>query len=173
MPSKELRPNFVSKRNNNLWKRTQREEKLNGYINLPYVRNTSEILVKYKNHQISCTFYMSETLRKLISHPKDRVPTEKRNNVVYQINCQDHQRAVTNCDTEKNEIAKHCWENDHVMDWQNKKVIDQEQNMVARKIKETIHSIGNENSINNISYNLPHIWLPALKKNRNVAGLFI
>ena len=37
---------------------------------------------------------------------------------------------------EKNEIAKHCWENDHVMDWQNKKVIDQEQNMVARKIKE-------------------------------------
>ena len=164
------------------------EEELNGYINLPYVRNTSEALRRiFKDHNIRCTFYTSETLRKLISHPKDRVPTEKRNNVVYQINCQDcsaayigetkrsfnqrskeHQRAVTNCDTEKNEIAKHCWDKDHVMDWQNKKVIDQEQNMVARKIKETIHSIGNENSINGVSYNLPHIWLPALNKKRNV-----
>ena len=87
-------------RNNNLRKRTQRKKR--------------------------CTFYTSETLRKLISYPKDRVPTEKRNNVVYQINCQDcsaayigetkrsfnqrskeHQRAITNCDTEKNEIAFH------------------------------------------------------------------
>ena len=115
-------------------------------------------------------------MRKLISHPKYRVPTEKRNNVVYQIigetkrsfnqRSKEHQRAVTNCDKEKNEIAKYCWENDHVMDWQNKKQEsnNQEQNMVARKIKETIHSIGNENSINRISYNLPHIWLPALKR---------
>ena len=94
------------------------EEKLNGYINLPYIRN----------RHFRCTFYTTETLRKLISHPKDRVPTEKRNNIVYQINCQDcsaayigetkrsfnqrakeHQRAVTNRDTENNEIAKHCW----------------------------------------------------------------
>ena len=48
------------------------EEKLNGYINLPYVRNISEALRRiFKNHQIRCTFYASETLRKLISHPKD------------------------------------------------------------------------------------------------------
>ena len=54
------------------------------------------------------------------------------------------------------------------MDWQNKKLTDQEQKMA---IKETINSIGNEKSINSISYNLPHIWLPALKKNRNKRSL--
>ena len=93
------------------------EEELNGYINLPYIRNSSEALRPiFKNHQILYTFYTSETLRKLISQPKDHAPIEKKNNVVYQINCQDcsvayigetkrsfnqrskeHQRAVTNC----------------------------------------------------------------------------
>ena len=33
----------------------------------------------------------------------------------------------------------------------------------TRKIKETIHSLSNDNHINGISYRLPHIWFPALK----------
>ena len=33
----------------------------------------------------------------------------------------------------------------------------------TRKVKETIHSLSNNNHINGLSYRLPHIWFPALK----------
>ena len=41
--------------------------------------------------------------------------------------------------------------------------MDYEANTTTRKIKETIHSLSNNNHINGISYRLPHIWFPALK----------
>ena len=41
--------------------------------------------------------------------------------------------------------------------------MDYETNTTTRKIKETIHSLSNDNHINGISYRLPHIWFPALK----------
>ena len=63
-----------------------------------------------------------------------------------------------------NEIADHSWKLDHKFDWENKIIIDREQNWRVRKIKETIHSISDKNHINSISYSLPEIWLPALKK---------
>ncbi|XP_057302713.1 uncharacterized protein LOC130636882 [Hydractinia symbiolongicarpus] len=38
---------------------------------------------------------------------------------------QEHKRAVRNADTDKNEIADHSWNNDHIIDWDNKKIIDE------------------------------------------------
>ena len=76
----------------------------------------------------------------------------------------EHVRAVKNGDVDKNEIADHSWKLDHKFDWENKIIIDREQNWRVRKIKETIHSISDKNHINSISYSLPEIWLPALKK---------
>ena len=55
---------------------------------------------------------------------------------------------MKNQDVDKNEIADHCWKNDHEMNWEERKVIDAEH---ARKIKETIHSIKDKNHINSIS----------------------
>ena len=68
-------------------------------------------------------------------------------------------------DVDKNEIADHCWKNDHEMNWEGWKVIDAEPYIYARKIKETIHSIKDKNHINSISYNLPEIWIPNLNLN--------
>ena len=48
--------------------------------------------------------------------------------------------------------------------WNEKKIIDQEKGWIARKIKETIHSIKNDKHINSTSYNLADIWLPAVRK---------
>ena len=42
-------------------------------------------------------------------------------------------RAVKNGDTDKNEIADHCWKESRQMNWDNKKVIDRERNVYARK----------------------------------------
>ena len=68
----------------------------------------------------------------LLCKPKDRVATQDKNNIVYEIDCSnckavyfgeskrslklrsdEHKRSVRNCDCDKNEIAKHCWEADH------------------------------------------------------------
>ena len=119
------------------------------------------------------------TLRKLLCKPNDQVATQDNNNIVYEIDCSncqavyfgeskrslksganEHKRSVRNCDCDKNEIAKHCWEADHNSNWHQKKVIDTGSRFIPRNIKETIHSLKNTNQINKISYMLPEIWLP-------------
>ena len=71
-------------------------------------------------------------MHKLLCKPKDRVATWDKNNIVYEIDCSnseavyfdeskrslkslsdEHKRSVKNCDCDKIEIAKHCWEADH------------------------------------------------------------
>ena len=69
--------------------------------------------------------------------------------------------SVKNCDCEKKEIAKHCWEVDHNFQDQ-RKVVDRKSWLIPRKIKETINSLRNPNHINKISYMLSEIWLPNL-----------
>ena len=102
-------------------------------INLPYVEGTSEKLRHIlRSHELRSTFYTENTLRKLLCKPKDQVATEGKNNIIYEIdysNCEavyfgeskrssksrsdKHKRSVRNCDCDRNEIAKHCWEADH------------------------------------------------------------
>ena len=72
------------------------------------------------------TFYTENTLHKLLCKPKDWLPTEDKNNIVYSVDCSNfqavyfgeykrslkscldkHKKSVKNCDCEKNEITKH------------------------------------------------------------------
>ena len=105
------------------------EEKITMSINLPLVEDTSEKLQRIlRSHKIRSTFYSENTLRKLLCTPKDRVATEDKNNIVYEIDCSNceavyfgeskqslklrsdkHKRFVRNCDCDMNEIAKHNW----------------------------------------------------------------
>ena len=159
------------------------EEEIKMSINLPYVEGTSEKLWHIlRSHKIRSTFYTENTLRKLLCKPKDRVATEDKNKIVYEIDCSnceavyfdeskrslklrsdEHKRSVSNRNYDKNEIAKHCWEANHNFNWDQKKVIDRESRLIPRKIKETIHSLKNPNHINKISYMLTEIWLPNLR----------
>ena len=105
---------------------------------------------------------------------------EGKNSIIYEVDCSncqtvyfgeskrslksrsyEHKRSVRNCDTDKNEIAKHCWEVDHNVSWEQKKVVDRESRLISEKIKETIHSLKNPNHIK-IPYILPKICLPNL-----------
>ena len=159
------------------------EQEIRMSINLPYVEGTSKKLRRIlRSHKIRSTFYTESTLHKLLCKPKDRVATEDKINIVYEIECSnceavyfgesklslksrsdEHKRSVRNCDCDKNEIAKHSWEADHNFNWEQKKVIDRESRLIPRKIKETIHSLENPYHINKTSYNLPEIWLPNLR----------
>ena len=64
------------------------EEQISMSINLPYAEGTSEKLQRMPRfHKIRSTFYTEKTLRKLPYKPKDRVATEDKNNIVYEIDC--------------------------------------------------------------------------------------
>ena len=152
-------------------------------INLPYVEgNHKKLGHTLRSHKIRSTFYTEKTLRKLLCKPKDRVATEDKNNIVYEIDCSnceavyfgeskrslkspsdEHKRSVRNCNCDKNKIAKHFWEADHNFNWDKKKFIDRESRLIPRKIKETIHSLKNPNHINKIFFMLPEIWIPNLR----------
>ena len=125
--------------------------------------------------------FLQNTLRKVLCKPKDRVATEDKNNVLFEIDCSnceavyfgeskrslksrldEYKRSVRNYDCEKKEIAEHCWEANHNFSWDQKKVTDRESRLIPRKIKETIHSLKNHNHISKISYMLPEIWLANL-----------
>ena len=70
----------------------------------------------------------------------------------------DHpKRSVMSFNCEKNEIPKHCWEVDHNFCWDQRKVINRENKLIPRKIKEAIYFWGNPNHINKISYMLLEI----------------
>ena len=131
------------------------EDEIRMSINLPYVEGTSEKLTRIlRSHK---TFYTENTLHKLLCKPKYRVATEDKNNIVYEIDCSnceavffgeskrslksrsdEHKRSVRNCDCDKNEIAKHCWEADHNFNWDQKKVVDRESRLVPRKIRHSL-----------------------------------
>ena len=147
------------------------EEEIKMSINLPYIEGTSEKLqCILRSYKIRPTFYTEKTLRKLLCKPKDLIAREDKNHIVYEIDCSncqavyfseskrslksrsdEHKRSVRNCDCDKNEIAKHCWEADHNFNWDQKKVIDRKSRLIPRKIKETIHCLKNPNHINKIS----------------------
>ena len=68
------------------------EEEIRLSINLPYVEGTSEKLRRIlRSHKIRSTFYTEKTLRKLLCKPKDRVATEDKNNIFYEIDCSNCQ----------------------------------------------------------------------------------
>ena len=97
-------------------------------------------------HDIDCSnceaVYFSESKRFLKAHPEE------------------HKKSVGNCNSDKNEISKHCWEADPNFNWYQKKVIDRESTLIPRKIKETINSFKNPNHVNKTFYMLRQMWLP-------------
>ena len=139
-------------------------------INLPHVEDVSEKLRRIlRSHKIRSTFYTESTWRKLLCKTKERVATEDKNYIIYEIDCSNceavyfgkskwslksrsdkHKRSSRNCDCE-NKITKHCQEADHNFGWNQKKVVDRESKLTPRKIKETLHSLKNPNHINKIS----------------------
>ena len=137
--------------------------------------------VVVKNYDVykDLTKLNSIPILETLSKPKDLVATENKNKIVYKTDCsnckevyfgdsnrylkslsEEQKRSVKNCDCEKNEIEKCCWEANHNFSWNQKKVVDRNNKLIPRKIKETIQSLRNPNHIKKISYTLPEIWLP-------------
>ena len=69
-------------------------------INLPYVETTSEKLRHtLRSHKIRSTFYTESTLRKLLCKPKDRVATECKSIIVYEIDFRNGEAVYVHMNT--------------------------------------------------------------------------
>ena len=60
------------------------------------------------------------------------------------------------------EIVYISFYGDHNFNWNQEEVVDRENSLIPRKIKETIHSLKNSNHINKVSYMLPEMWVTNL-----------
>ncbi len=116
-----------------------------------------------------------KTLMQEFRSPKDRPDPQKETNVVYQIKCKDcswnYIGETSRCfDTRKKEhirnvkshapgsnIAKHAWSNDHIIDFENGRIIDRG-NYRTRKTLESWHTTNTKDADNN-SKPLPEPYL--------------
>ena len=59
-------------------------------INLPYILCLSEQLQRtLSHHNIKSAFCAAVTLRRILPGPKDPIPTEKKHNIIYKLDCKD------------------------------------------------------------------------------------
>ena len=171
-------------------------------VTLPYIKGVTERMQRVMNkHGIQTPVSAHTTLRKMLVHPKDKIPDEKKCGLVYHIDClnckqvyigetgrkleirtkehRDEAEKVTksiktrsksiteNPDDFKSACAKHMREKNHVLDWDNIKILTRESVPILRKIRETcrvrmldpgVPMNGDEGG-----YELSHIWDPLLR----------
>ena len=174
------------------------DKKIRMNINLLCFEGTSEKLQRIlRSHKIISAFFTGSTLHKLLCKPKDGVTTEGKSNIVCEIGCSNcktvqlgeskwsltlrsafafwsiPKTSARNCDCEKNEIAKHCWEADHNFSWDQKEVVDRKSMLIPTKIKGTIHSLKNPNHISKVSNMFAEIRLPYLRQFLNTYLCYI
>ena len=149
------------------FKRFDDIDKPSGYVTLPYISGITDALRRILQKQnIRVATKPLKTLQRIFPSPKHQIPPEQRTNVVYNIPCSDcpwsyvgetgrsfetrkkeHIRSVKNCKKGSN-IAKHAWDLNHRIDFNNGKVIDSG-NYRTRKTLESWHTAVITNSDNN------------------------
>ena len=127
----------LKKQNKNNNQPAEKEPEPVRRINLPYIQGISEQLQRtISQHNIKSTFYTTTTLRKILPSPKDPIPTEKKHNITYKLDCKDcdavyigeskrayqkrigeHISAVRKADTKRYETVGHCWKFNHHFNW--------------------------------------------------------
>ena len=155
-------PSFISKcenlyKNREKSETTSQEENTLATAVLPYVKNLSEEVRRIlRDYGIRTAFKNYPTLGSILTKVKDQIALERRNGVIYKINCacgdtyigetgrtleirvKEHKRACVKADFEKSSVAEHAWLSGHYIDWDNVEVLDQENDLCRRKVKEGI-----------------------------------
>ena len=70
--------------------REREEQETLQYVSIPYIIGISEKIQRILlNENIKCAFYSDNTIRKFLSKPKDKIPKDCQNNIVYKVPCKD------------------------------------------------------------------------------------
>ena len=129
------------------------------------------------------------TVQSLLCHPKDPLTPLEGVNVVYKIGCKncdkfyigetrnltlrlnEHKLAIRRGDTHINAIVAHCWETDHMMNWEECKTLinNRKQILYTRRLKEAIwirrHGTLNQDDGNTM---IRDHWSTLLLRNRKL-----
>ena len=159
-------------------KKDKEKDNLRSHVTILYIQGVSEAVTSILSN-INVQVYMKpfRTLRRILSHPKDRVPDDDKSNVVYKINCRDcdasyvgetkralktcvseHHRAVKKMDFSGSALAQHAWEHDHHIDWTSACILDVESHYRSRLAREAIHICRQPSSLNRDRGSLPDIY---------------
>ena len=143
---------------------------------LPYIKGITEPLTRIlKEHDIQVTSKPVKTLQQHFPFPKFRPAGDDQCNVIYKIPCascprnyigepkrsfttrrKEHMRNIKYC-TKGSNVAKHAWTFNHVIDFNNSKIIDEANNR-SRETLESWHTAKTVGADNN-SCRLPRQWL--------------
>ena len=151
-------------------------------VTLPYVRGLAETIKRILGKlEVRVRFRPNQTLRQLLVKPKDPIPLDQRNGVVYRIPCRycaktyvgqsgrslacrikEHQRAVRNGDENASAIAEHAWGCHHHIDWEAAEVVDSNPDWYPRCLMESWHIHKEPNSMNRERGLLPPVYCTLL-----------
>ncbi|XP_072048801.1 uncharacterized protein [Amphiura filiformis] len=147
---------------------TAGEEKRRHNVTIPYVSELSEKIRRiFRGYQIPVSFKPTNTLRQKLVHPKDKVPKDKQNNLVYAIPCTDngckdlyigetkqplakrmyqHRRASSGCGDSA--VYSHLNSTNHTFDNKDVVILDRESRWFERGVKEAVYVKREEPSLN-------------------------
>ena len=147
------------------------------FISVPYFPGLSESFKKtFKYTAIQVCFKGVNTLKSLLMHPKDKIPTNQKKDVVYFWECQADrckssyvgetsralsERVKENCKSSTSTILKHCTDHYHPLtSVSNFNIIDKDPSQITWEAKEAIHIQRLDTNLNrNIGKSLSHTAL--------------
>ena len=141
---------------------------------LPYIQGLSEsvrcILVPL---EVRVCFRPLQTIKQIVTRPKDPIPALQKSGVVYRIHCascsvsyigqtgrwlcqrvEEHKRAVKMADFNSSALAEHAWTTGHQVDW-NAAVLSNPCDAITRSIQEAIRIRTTDNMLNRDSGAMP------------------
>ena len=154
-------------------------------ISIPYVEGLSEDISRICRKFNIRTFFKTVTsIRTLLVHPKDPIQKEKRTRVVYEVPCscgkvyigktirtletriKEHKKACREADYSKSAIAEHAWTEQHQVDWDDVKILDNTEREDLLLLREAayIKLTDQEQRINrDEGVELPAVWTSTLR----------
>jgi len=179
---------FIRKHSRSNEKRNQSQQKEDpvGFVVLPYVHGVTERIQRVLGqYNIKSCVKPHQTLRQILSKPKDVVPADKKAGVVYMVPCaecdalyigetgrslstrkKEHEASVRLCKPEKSALAEHAIKKGHSIAWNSTKVLVEESRWHQRKWHESLLIAKNTNSITNRDSGriLPNNYIPLINK---------
>ena len=153
---------------------------------IPYIKGLSEkICSTLKDFKIRGVM-KTQTLKDILSHPKDTVPMGEKTGVIYKVACSgcpkvyigetkrrlndritEHKEACTKISLhEKSALGEHKYNSDHEPNWASIQIIDSQEHDQKRRVLESLH-IRENNTINrNTGDEIDPIWFNVLRGSR-------
>ena len=170
----KVKKNKVNRRENQQPSRRSR-------VTLPYVAGISEKIRRVlAEHNITSHFKPYNTIRNILVHPKDKLPKEKKPNVIYGIKCGEPKCNETYIGETSQPLAKRMYQHrrpsssgydsavfthlhttGHQFANEDVIILDSEENWFERGVKEAIYERRERPALNRnggLRFNLSHAW---------------